>query len=179
MNAYIEDRGRRGGRPDRRRRRLQPAARRSSTGRRRAGRDAEPVRDADVAVAHAVHRSIGERRVSAVVHGATATEPGSCPQAARRPGASCPARRSPSRRAGSTSPMTPMIYALFPDTPANEAEFARSEGHRPEHRHAATVENNMFAICDATGLSQGATAAEVVDAAGGQRQRSPRPSRST
>ncbi len=53
MNAYAQDRGRRGGRPDRGRRRLQPAPG-CVDRRRRAGRDAEPVRDADChAFAHA------------------------------------------------------------------------------------------------------------------------------
>ena len=57
-----------------------------------------------------------------------------------------------------------MIYALFPDTPANEAEYALSKGTAQNILLAETVENNMFAICDATGLFQGTTATEVIDA---------------
>ena len=82
-----------------------------------------------IASAHAIHlRPIGGRRVSGVVHGARRRSRRSCPQAVKRPGASWPARRSPSRRAGSTSPITPTIYVLFPDTPANKAEYALSKG---------------------------------------------------
>ena len=56
------------------------------------------------------------------------------------------------------------VYTLFPDTPANEAEYDLSKQTAQNVVVATTVENNMFAICDATGLFQGATAAEVIDA---------------
>jgi hypothetical protein len=56
------------------------------------------------------------------------------------------------------------IYTLFPNTPANEAEYGLSKQTAQNIVLAAAVQNNMFAICDATGLFQGATAAEVIDA---------------
>ena len=56
------------------------------------------------------------------------------------------------------------IYTLFPDTPANQAQYGLSKGTAQDIVLTETVENNMFAICDATGLFQGATAAEVIDA---------------
>lgn len=56
------------------------------------------------------------------------------------------------------------IYTLFPDTPANEAQYALSNEMAQNILLVARVENNMFAICDATGLFQGGTAAEVIDA---------------
>jgi hypothetical protein len=55
------------------------------------------------------------------------------------------------------------IYALFPDTPANEAAYARSKQTAQNMVLVRTIANNMFAFCDATGLFQGATAAEVMD----------------
>jgi hypothetical protein len=55
------------------------------------------------------------------------------------------------------------IYTLFPDTPANEAEYGLSQGTAQNIIFADTVEDNMFAMCDATGLFQGTTAAEVID----------------
>jgi hypothetical protein len=55
------------------------------------------------------------------------------------------------------------VYALFPDTPANEAEYALSKQSAQNIVLTDTVQNNMFAICDATGLYQGATASEVID----------------
>jgi hypothetical protein len=56
------------------------------------------------------------------------------------------------------------VYGLFQDTPANEAQYALSNETAQNMILVATVENNMFAICDATGLFQGGTAAEVIDA---------------
>jgi hypothetical protein len=55
-------------------------------------------------------------------------------------------------------------YYLFPDTPANEAEYGLSKQKAQEIVLATTVEDNMFAICDATGLFPGGTAAQVIDA---------------
>jgi hypothetical protein len=55
-------------------------------------------------------------------------------------------------------------YFLFPDTPANEAEYGVSKQKAQEIVLAAPVQDNMFAICDATGLFPGGTAAEVIDA---------------
>jgi hypothetical protein len=55
-------------------------------------------------------------------------------------------------------------YYLFPDTPANQAEYGLSKQKAQEIVLATTVQNNMFAICDATGLLPGGTAAQVIDA---------------
>ena len=55
-------------------------------------------------------------------------------------------------------------YYLFPDTPANEAEYAISKGTAQEIILTDRIENNMVAFCDATGLFQGTTASEVIDA---------------
>jgi hypothetical protein len=54
-------------------------------------------------------------------------------------------------------------YFLFPDTPANEAEYALSKGKAQEIILTDKVPNNMFAICEATGLLRGAMASEVID----------------
>ena len=127
----------------------------------------------------AIHDSVGERRVSARGTRRKAAEPGSCRQEA-----------TTTRHflAGSTFAVpegwvndgdyTP-VYSLFPDTPANEAEYARSKVTAQNLLMTDTVENNMFAICDATGLFHGATAAKRDRRRGGQSKRSPRPSRST
>ena len=56
------------------------------------------------------------------------------------------------------------VYSLFPDTPANEAEYADSKETAQNIVLTDRVANNMFAICDATGLFQGATAAETTSA---------------
>lgn len=55
------------------------------------------------------------------------------------------------------------VYTLFPDTPANEAEYALSKQTAQNILMTDKVPRNMFAICDATGLFQGATASEVID----------------
>ena len=161
-NLKLADRGRRG-RRHRRRGRIALLGRPSTSpgtisvppsARRRRRHPRSPI---------AIHDSIGERRVSGVVH------------AARHGAGILPAGSQTTRHflAGSTFTVPEgwvndgdyaPVYSLFPDTPANEAEYARLQGDRPEHPHADTVENNMFAICDATGLFQGATAAEVIDA---------------
>ena len=57
-----------------------------------------------------------------------------------------------------------MVYTLFPDTPANKAEYALSKQTAQNVLITNRVQNNMFAICEATGLFQGATASEVIDA---------------
>ena len=54
------------------------------------------------------------------------------------------------------------VYSLFPDTPANEAEYALREDVAQSILMTSIVPNNMFTICDST-LFQGATAAEIVD----------------
>jgi len=54
-------------------------------------------------------------------------------------------------------------YTLFPDTPANQTEYALSKQTAQNILLTDTVPNNMFAICDATGLFQGATASKVID----------------
>jgi hypothetical protein len=56
------------------------------------------------------------------------------------------------------------IYTLFPNSSANADEYALARQTTQNILIAATVANNMFAICDATGLFQGTTAAEVIDA---------------
>ena len=56
------------------------------------------------------------------------------------------------------------VYTLFPDTPANEAEYALSRQTAQNILLTDKVPHNMFAICDATGLFQGVTASEVIDA---------------
>ena len=55
------------------------------------------------------------------------------------------------------------VYSLFPDTPANEAEHARSGDTAQNIVISGTVENNMLALCDQAGLFRGATAAAVID----------------
>jgi hypothetical protein len=55
------------------------------------------------------------------------------------------------------------IYALFPNTSANEDEYALAGQLAQDILLVKTVANNMFTICDATGLFQGATAADVID----------------
>lgn len=57
-----------------------------------------------------------------------------------------------------------VAYTLFPDTPVNETEYALSRQTAQNVLLTDRVENNMFAICDATGLFQGATASEVIRA---------------
>lgn len=56
------------------------------------------------------------------------------------------------------------IYTLFPNSSANANEYALARQTAQNILIAATVANNMFAICDATGLFQGTTAAGVIDA---------------
>lgn len=56
------------------------------------------------------------------------------------------------------------VYTLFQDTPANEAEYALSKQTAQNILMTNKVPHNMFAICDATGLFQGATASAVIDA---------------
>jgi hypothetical protein len=54
------------------------------------------------------------------------------------------------------------FYGLFPDTPANQAEFAASEG-LAQAIHMGP-QNNPYFTCDAWEDNQGATAAEIVAA---------------
>jgi len=54
-------------------------------------------------------------------------------------------------------------YYLFPDTPANQAEYARSR-QVAQVVYLAEPQNNMFAICEATGLFDGTTATGIIDA---------------
>jgi len=56
----------------------------------------------------------------------------------------------------------PFQYSLFPDTSANQAEYALREDVAQSILLTPMVSNNMFTICDST-LMQGATAAEIVD----------------
>ncbi len=55
------------------------------------------------------------------------------------------------------------VYWLFPDTPANKAEYALSKQTAQNFLLTDRVADNMLAFCDATGLFQGATASEVID----------------
>ena len=55
------------------------------------------------------------------------------------------------------------VYSLFPNTPANQTEYALSKQTAQNILLTDTVSTNMFAICDATGLFQGATASKVMD----------------
>ena len=57
-----------------------------------------------------------------------------------------------------------VTYTLFPDSQINRDEYARSKQTAENLVVTEMVANNMFAICDATGLFQGATASEVLDA---------------
>ncbi len=54
------------------------------------------------------------------------------------------------------------FFGLFPDTPANQAEFGRSEGLA--HEIHMGPHNNPYFTCDAWEDNQGATAAEIVAA---------------
>ena len=54
------------------------------------------------------------------------------------------------------------IYGLFPDTPANQDEFGRSDG--PAQEIFMGPKNDPYFICDAWEDNQGATAAEIVAA---------------
>jgi len=57
----------------------------------------------------------------------------------------------------------PFQYALFPDSSANETHYPAWQDTVQNMLLTSMVPNNMFAICDATGLFQGSTAAEIVD----------------
>jgi hypothetical protein len=54
------------------------------------------------------------------------------------------------------------FFGLFPDTPANQAEFGRSEGLA--HEIHMGPQNNPYFTCDAWEDNHGATAAEIVAA---------------
>ena len=55
------------------------------------------------------------------------------------------------------------VYTLFPDTPANRAEYMLSKQTAQNVLITDKLRHNMFAICDATGLFQGATTSEVMN----------------
>jgi hypothetical protein len=55
------------------------------------------------------------------------------------------------------------VYTLFPNTSANEDEYDLAGQLAQDVLLVKTVANNMFTICEATGLFQGATAADVID----------------
>jgi hypothetical protein len=55
------------------------------------------------------------------------------------------------------------VYTLFPDTPANEAEYALSKETAQDIIMTDKVQDNLFLVCEATGLFQGTTASEVID----------------
>ena len=104
----------------------------------------------------AVHGPVGERRVSAVVH-AAATEPGSCRQAARRPGF-LPASRSPSRRAGSRRRLRPGLEPV-PGHARQPSRVRRSERTAQDDPHDGPP-SDMYAAAMRPGCP-GATAAEI------------------
>jgi hypothetical protein len=54
-------------------------------------------------------------------------------------------------------------FGLYPDTAANKSEYELTRQIAQNVLMTSLVANNMFAICDATGLFQGSTAAEVID----------------
>jgi hypothetical protein len=56
-----------------------------------------------------------------------------------------------------------LVFGLFPDTPANQAEYAISNGTAQDITLTNRIANNMGVICDATGLFQGTTASDVID----------------
>lgn len=58
------------------------------------------------------------------------------------------------------------IYALFPDTPANEAEYARSNETAQNMVLVRNIANNMFAFCEQTGMFPGGAAAVIIEAIG-------------
>lgn len=55
-----------------------------------------------------------------------------------------------------------ILYSLFPDNPVNRAAYGVSRETAQNMLVTDRVANNMFAICDATGLFQGTTASEIV-----------------
>jgi hypothetical protein len=57
---------------------------------------------------------------------------------------------------------TSEFYRLFPDTPANEAEFALSEGPA-QNVFMGIVDTPSIGICEGVGDTAGSTAAELVD----------------
>jgi hypothetical protein len=57
---------------------------------------------------------------------------------------------------------TAEFYGLFPDTPANEAEYARS-GERAQQIFMGVVDTPSLAICEGVGDTHGSTAAELVE----------------
>jgi hypothetical protein len=57
---------------------------------------------------------------------------------------------------------TAEFYGLFPDTPANEAEFARS-GEHAQQIFMGVVDTPGLGICEGVGDTHGSTAAELVD----------------
>jgi hypothetical protein len=57
---------------------------------------------------------------------------------------------------------TAEFYGLFPDTPANEAEFARS-GDQAQGIFMGVVDTPGLGICEGVGETHGSTARELVD----------------
>jgi len=57
----------------------------------------------------------------------------------------------------------PLQYFLFPDTSANQDEYAVSRETAQDIILTSQVANNMGVICEATGTFQGSTAARVID----------------
>ena len=54
------------------------------------------------------------------------------------------------------------FYGMFPDTPANQAEFARSGGNS-QHIFMGIVDTPGDLVCDGVGGTEGSTAAELAD----------------
>lgn len=58
----------------------------------------------------------------------------------------------------------PLVYALFPMNSANEAQYALVGETAQNILLTTQVANNMFVICETTGLLPSGTAAQVIDA---------------
>ena len=86
----------------------------------------------------------------------------SCRQAATRPSRSCPRFTFTVPEGWVNGSDEISFFGLFPDTPANQAEFAASEGLANELFMGP--HNSPYFICDAWEDNQGATAAEIVAA---------------
>ena len=160
MNALREDRGRRGGRPDRGRRRLQPASRRLD--RRRCARLAGhvPIAGRVGLAIHAHRRAPGFRRGSRRRQRCGGRDPaGGQPD---DPAPSCPASRSRSRRVGSTAATRPVSTRCSRTRPPMRpstlppASFAQEIFMGPH--------TSPYFVCDAWEDNRGATAAEMVAA---------------
>ena len=138
VNAYVEARGRRGGRPrswPSSATTCCPAGRPESVARLRRRRHHRPTASASPSAP-----ASPTRRVPGLVHASRALEPGSCRWAARRPGRSCPASRSRCRRAGSTPAMRPISTGCSRTRPPMRPKTPRSGDLAQRALHGAACE---------------------------------------